>query len=324
MIQLQLSKSHHLFFSIGSVLFAIAGVSCFMVNFHSFMYLDFGITMISLFLILLSIFLWFEDINYKQITFTAQEIIIKHQFKTIQYHLDKNTTYNILIRKKGNPPIITIKGKAYHFNIGQSSYPDFFKLKAYIQENYRPNSTLKLAKTIDEQIVAFLFIVLGSALILFVIYSKCFDNKTIPKGLAYIEIEMAEKPRIEKRSKSSDFLKIYSTAHPEFKFRMAGSLTDSDLKIAKIVKKGDVIKIGIQPEVLDAKLLKVRPSTFWERHNRWFHITIDSIEFKGELYKKTTTKLGDTVVIWMLLFLGIGFIWLGLCSDKIKNEITLL
>ncbi len=153
------------------------------------------------------------------------------------------------------------------------------------------------------------------------------NNQTPIEQLALgeIKLHLSESPiknRYGKRHHKKTEYILRFEEHPGFKFEISGrSYTKTDPAIVDDLSPGDIITLGINKKIRDAKLLGITEPDFWTKHSDWYSIDILKLTHQAKVYlEHTPLAVIDSSkpksVNLFFLFFGLTFLVFALTPWK--------
>ncbi len=210
------------------------------------------------------------------------------------------------------------------YTISSSGYKNYEKIKYHVTKGKRKDEK-EIKNWLDRVSYRYsIFFILFGLLVLYGAYWLQNDriDKTDKRTISISGI-IDNEPKIEKGSKGSRYIQVRLKEYPEFKFSISGvafsEMYASDY--VNSVKQGDSIFLTIDEGVARKKLWQTSSLGYLDKHYGWDRISVYGLRDM----KKNYLSLNDysfrdkneaTILFWICIFVGVGFIFYGLYEIK--------
>ena len=258
-------------------------------------------------------------IIFSGLGFIKQTIFLKDIIKWTEF--EKQTKHT-----KWKDLIIYYADKKY--TISSSGYKNFEKIKYHVTKGKRKDENE--IKNWEDRVTyrySIFFILFG----LLVLYGAFWvqNNRLYKTDRKTITISgiVDNEPKIEKGSKGSRYVQIILNEFPEFKFSISG-IAYSEMYASDYVnsvKQGDSLFLTIDETVAKKKLWRTSSLGYLDKHYGWDRISVYGLRDMKKNYLSLNDysvrdKNEGTILFWICIFIGIGFVFYGLYElKKIKR-----
>jgi len=265
--------------------------------------------------LLLCVFLSFID---KEIEISSRAITLKNRFgkkviaaKNIQGYKEEKFIPGI-----GGQYQLIFKANNRYYVIGGASCLNYRGIVKFVREHYRELSDDHFRRYyfIRSIWIRVFFVLVGTMLIYGFFENRSLDVAQWGKDVELVPITLSEQPRIKVGGKKvRNYLHFFAKEYPEFEFKINGFQYEScERTTITALEKGATIMVGIQSDVIETKLKKTTPPSFWTKHRGWKRIGVyQLIHNETALIHQNIVRnrmLREKKLAWIFLAMGVAAI----------------
>lgn len=265
--------------------------------------------------LLLCVFLSLID---KEIELTPQALILKTRFskKVVPARSIQGYKEEKFIPRIGGQAQLIFKANNRYYVIEGASCLNYRGIVKFVREHYRELSDDHFRRYYFMRSIwiRVFFVLVGTMFIYFFFENRSLDVAQWGKDVELVPITLSEQPRIKAGGKKvRNYLRFFAKEYPEFEFKINGFQYEScERTTITALEKGAAIMVGIQSDVVEAKLKKTTPPSFWTKHRGWKQIVVyQLIHNETALIHKNIVKklmLKEQKLAWIALAMGAAFI----------------